>query len=143
MLQDRLHQRLTALQQQMARRLLAVAILCVREYQRRVGVSAGPVSRRRRRTTTAGPKGSRYTAYTNPSKPGEYPHKRTGLGQMGITFAPQTPEDVLREGLRVRLGVLQNAWYMRFLEVHRQRLGWQQTFRDLLPQIRQLLEVHR
>ena len=41
---------------------------------------------KRTRATRRGKKGSSYTIYPNPSRPGEPPRKITGLGQRSITF---------------------------------------------------------
>lgn len=71
-----------------------------------LNVSAGPYTRVRTRDTSQGGKGSTYTAYRDPSKPGEIPRKRTGFGQANTIYELDRPT------LTGRVGVLKNAFYM-------------------------------
>ncbi len=112
---------LAKLQNDLGRRLLAAAVTLVSEIQRRVSTSAGPTRR----------KGSRYTTYSNPSKPGEYPHLRTGHGRASYGYEPTTVAGVIGAGLKVKIGVRQLGHYMLILELHRQRLGILKTAEDL------------
>jgi hypothetical protein len=65
---------------------------------------------RRTRTTVAGPRGSQYTIYPNPSRPGEYLHKRTGWAQAHVVYEPTTPSEVAQKGY-VRVGWGKSAFY--------------------------------
>src|SRR6185312_17133594 len=105
---------------QVAARLLAAAAVGVSEHMTRVSVLAGPKRVRRRRNTVAGRKGSQYTIFTDPSKPGEYPRLRTGIGRTGTTYAPTTPEAVVANGMRIRVGVTESGKHMLILELHRE-----------------------
>ena len=66
-----------------------------------VSVSAGP---------SRGPQGG--IVYTNPSKPGEFPHLRTGAGRDNTVW--ETNKNPKRPATRV--GVRVNALYMHWLE---------------------------
>ncbi len=102
-----------------AARLLRAAVYFQAEHMRRVGKSNPQ-------------------PYKTPSLEGDYPRKRTGAGQAGVVYAPDTPEQIAREG-RVRIGQMANSWYMLLLEFHRNRLGYQQTLADLRPRIAAIL----
>jgi hypothetical protein len=69
--------------------------------------------RRRKRKTVAGGKGSGYTTYDNPSKPGEPPRKRTGIGHSNIVWESNDS----RHNPAVRIGVNRTGIYMIFLEL--------------------------
>jgi hypothetical protein len=73
--------------------------------------------------------------YVTPSKPGEYPRKRTGFGQRSVLFQPSSVTGVISEGLKVRVGYLANAKYMLILELYRRRLGLLETLRRTKPQL--------
>lgn len=66
--------------------------------------------RKRTRNTAVGKKGSSYTVYANPSRPGEPPHKITGFLQGNVAIEEHPGE------LRVRVGIRDNAYYGIFLE---------------------------
>lgn len=51
-------------------------------------------------------KGSTYTIYPNPSKPGEYPRKITGQGQAGVVYGPTTAEAIIDNGMVAHIGHL-------------------------------------
>ncbi len=73
------------------------------------------------------------------SKPGEYPRLETGHGRTGVVYAPQTPEEIVAEGLVVRLGQMRNSWYMLHLELHKDRLGFIKTADDLREMVKALI----
>lgn len=134
-------------QQAAGKRLLRAALYFVQYHQQKTGLSAEPYTRTRTRTTSRGPKGSTYTDYARPSRPGEYPRKRTGGGQANILYDPPTPAGAGAEG-KVRIGArnLQLIGnpplpHMLFLESKRDRLGFRQSAADLKDQIRALLEA--
>lgn len=78
-----------------------------------VNESADPVYVRRKRNTVGGKKGSQYTRYANPSKPGNPPHKRTGIGQASIKY------EFDEEGKAARVGIEAVGKHMGFLELAR------------------------
>ncbi len=81
------------------------------ELLQALNTSAGPVRVKRTRNTVAGAKGSSYTIYTQPSKPGEPPHKRTGWLQGHVQYE-------LDENLHMaRAGLDADAIYGLFLEL--------------------------
>ena len=94
-------------------RLLRVIEFFWLQVQLALNVSAGPKYVRRQRNTVAGPGGSQYTIYTNPSKEGEPPHKRTGFGQRGTIY------NLDKTAGWGRVGFLRNAWYMGWHEVNK------------------------
>lgn len=68
----------------------------------------------RKRDTNRGKKGSSYTIYPGPSKPGEPPRLRTGFGRQNVVMnwsGWKTKEPW------VRVGVTRNGMYMFYLEV--------------------------
>lgn len=71
-----------------------------------------------------------------PSKPGEYLHLRTGYGRAGVMMDATSIEDVIRNGMRIRIGQSELSWYMVHQERNRQRLGFAKTAEDLKDQIR-------
>lgn len=103
------------LKAEMARRLATAAILFVNEHQKRLN------------------KSNPYP-HNNPSKPGEYPKKRTGFLQKSVTFQPTNlPE--LERTLSLKLGYDANAFYGAVLEVRMRRLGLVKTLTDMLPKL--------
>lgn len=68
----------------------------------------------RKRNTSRGPKGSSYTVYPGPSKPGQPPRLQTGHGRANIVFqfSGWNSHDPW-----TRVGVTRNALYMFFHEV--------------------------
>ena len=99
------------------------------KLQEAVGISAGPKRVNRQRG-----KGS-YTIYTNPSKPGEPPRKRTGYGQKNILY------DFDKPNLSARVGVTRNAHYMAILDLFRNRPWLLSTLRRILPQLKALAKT--
>ena len=83
------------------------------------------------------------------SKPGEYPRKRSGDGQKGVVFGPDTPEGIVAEGMIVRLGQTMPSKHMLHLEFGRyvalgvwikfNRLGWRRTAADTISRVRALV----
>lgn len=110
-------------QEEMARRLLAAAVLYQTEHRKRLNVS-NPAP---------------YLPATT-SRPGEYPRARTGFGRDNVAYEPATVQGVIDAGFVVRLGYRASAWYMGYLEAERRRKGLVSTFDDLKGQIRAVLE---
>ena len=77
---------------------------------------------KRRKTTSAGKKGSQYTVYPHSSKPGESPRMRTGFGRRNIVW------NASRTKMHARVGYTRNARYMIYHElgITYRRAGWQQ-----------------
>lgn len=78
--------------------------------------------------------------YVTPSQPGEYPRARTGAGRAGVMVDPPSVEAIAREG-RVRIGYVQNVFYMLVLELGHNRLGLLQTLKDLKGQLKAIIEA--
>lgn len=70
------------------------------------------------------------TPYPPASKPGEFPHYRTGNLRESIVIDPSTPAECAALG-RVRIGYAKRAHYGAILEVARQRLGLVATVKRL------------
>jgi hypothetical protein len=90
--------------------LLGMAITLQTTLMVRLNVLSPRKQVRRQRDTIAGSKGSTYTVYTNPSKPGEYLKKRTGWLQGHVVYYPTTVEEIARLGY-IRVGYGQSAFY--------------------------------
>lgn len=75
-----------------------------------VSIWAGPVRRERVRT---GPAGSRSIHWTNPSKPGEAPHLRTGTGRANIIWEHNGNE----KNPAVRIGSTKAGMHLIWLEL--------------------------
>jgi len=75
--------------------------------------------RKRKRSTAAGGKGSGYTTYDRPSKPGEPPRKRTGHGQSQIVWEFNGDNNAPA----ARVGVKENGLYMAYLELGTRRIA--------------------
>lgn len=82
-----------------------------------LNVSADPYQRTRTRDTRRGKKGSAYTDYRTPSKPGEPPHKRTAALQGGVQYELDKPK------LTGRVGVVANVRYGLFLELGTRKMA--------------------
>jgi hypothetical protein len=74
-----------------------------------------------------------------PSRPGEYPHLRTGLGRDGTVADVQSVEDVLAAGLTARIGQLENSFYMTHLARAKGRKGILTTADDLRSEVATIL----
>lgn len=114
----------------LAEKLLRSAVLIEQTHKQRVGESA-----------FAG--GSLV-----PSKPGEYPKKRTGQGQANTIHGPADIQGIIDEGLKVRIGARRSSIvgkslklpHLIFLEKERNRLGFQKTAADMKAPVKILLE---
>jgi len=109
---------LNRLQAEVAKRLLLAATFLQSEYRKRVNIPNTGTRRKRTRDTAAGKKGSSYTTYDNPSRPGEYPRKITGAGQQGTAFEPASIAAIVAGGVEVLVGHRKNVEYMAFLAQH-------------------------
>ena len=78
------------------------------------------------------------TSYPPASMPGEYPHGRTWGGRDGCVVQPDTPEGIVQTGY-VRIGFLQNAWYIPYLEMEKGRLGLFHCYELLKPQLDRII----
>jgi hypothetical protein len=130
-------------EEEAARRLLRAAVYFQQAYKQRVSIPNSGERRRRTRNTRAGKKGSQYTVYPNPSKPGEYPRLITGHGRDSLTYAPSTVEGVIAAGLKIRVGfrkIIRHPLgnYMLILELFRDRKGLLEVLKETEPQLRAL-----
>jgi len=114
-----------------ARRILRSIVFFQTQQRERMNVPNTGVRKTRTRDTVAGPKGSSYTVYSGPSKPGEYMHKITGQGQKGVVYGPEDPGGIIAEGFKGRIGQAENSWYIPYLELELDRLGYRKTADDL------------
>jgi len=71
--------------------------------------------RKRSRKTAGGEAGSQYTTYDRPSKPGEPPRKRTGIGKSAIRWEFNDNQ----RNPAVRIGVTRQGLYMAFWSLAR------------------------
>lgn len=109
---------LRAIREAAAQRLLAAAIHLQSAHRMRLNVS--------------NPR-----PYRTPAPRGEYPRKRTGIGQAGVLVVPTDPGQVARDG-RVRVGHSQSAAYLAYLAGR----GWKgllDTLAAETPRLRQIL----
>ena len=94
--------------------------------------------RRRKRNTRAGAKGSTYTIYPHPSRPGEPPRARTGWLKGHIQY------EFDRATMSARVGVGLAAKYGLYLEFGTRKMAprpWLfATLRKVLPQLKALAE---
>ena len=86
---------------------------------------------------TTGQKQALSKSYPPASKPGEYPRGRTWGGRDGVVFRPERISDLAREQT-VKIGYLQNSWYMASLEVFHRRLGLKETVSRLKSSLQAL-----
>ena len=73
---------------------------------------------RRTRATAGGKKGSGYTVYADPSRPGEPPKLRTGTGRGEIVWEYNGES----KNPAVRIGVTKKGIYMMYLELGTRRI---------------------
>lgn len=106
-----------ALNEATKRGVRAVAITAHTLIQQELSVPNTGVRHKRTRATSRGRKGSQYTTYPHPSKPGEPPRLRTGFGRSHVYKEP------IDGGLRWRIGVRGNAAYMGLLELGTKRVA--------------------
>jgi hypothetical protein len=131
-----------------AERLLQAALFFQQQHMQRLNVanSRGPMpvkfKGRRYHGTHIEDVDVAFTAmgYPNSSRPGEYPRKRSGFAQANVVFGPETPDEIVHQGLTVKLGVRSNAAYLATLEFLRERKGFLDTMKDLQPEIKAILE---
>lgn len=121
------------LRQQTGALLLRLAVTVQTAYRGKIGASAGPYRVKRTRTTKAGPKGSRYTAYKSPSRPCEYLKKRTGHLQAGILYEPTTADAAGRAG-EIRIGYAASVRYGGIWELR----GAQQRRKGLIDLVAEM-----
>lgn len=76
--------------------------------------------------------------HLTPSKPGEYPRKRTGFLQKSVTFSPDSIPEIART-MRIRVGYDANAFYGPRLEIMMKRLGLVKTLKDCAPMMAKIL----
>ncbi len=105
--------------------LLRTALAIKAEMQRRLNISAGPV---------------RAGRWLNPSRPGEFLHKRTGRLQAGLIVTPDTPEAAAAAGA-VHVKYVPSVRYGLFWERRRdnqRRKGLIDLVREMAPELRAL-----
>jgi hypothetical protein len=102
-------------QQRMHAAILRSAVLIHTRARALCSVPAQRITRRRTRTTSAGPRGSTYTHYV-PSQPGQPPALRSGFGRSAITWWQV-------DDLAIRVGIRANGIYMAYLETGTRRIA--------------------
>ncbi|QVL32344.1 hypothetical protein KIH39_00040 [Telmatocola sphagniphila] len=108
------------LESEVAVRLLRTVVDFIGEHQKKVGIS-NP------------------NPYLTPSEEGEFPRKRTGFGQASLTYEPASL-DVIRQTWEIRVGYIENAFYMELLVTHFNRLGLEESMRQQRDRIAQNLK---
>jgi len=78
--------------------------------------------------------------HTTPSKPGEYPRKRTGALQKHVAIEFLDTNSIIANGLKTRIGIPANVVYGMFLELNMDRLGFAETAELTEPLIRAILQ---
>ena len=86
-------------------------------------------------------KASLSTAYPPASVPGEFPHARTYQGRNAVVISPSDLPTIAKT-LKVRVGYIQNAFYMGILEESKGRLGLFYLFEQVKPQLTAILGGH-
>lgn len=92
------------------------------------------IRKRRKRTTSAGPKGSQYTEFIG-SAPGQPPMVRTSFGRRNILLEYYDREKI------ARVGPAQNADYMAYLELGTERIQPRPWLRPAMEQTRGAIEA--
>ena len=92
------------------------------------------IRKRRRRTTSAGPKGSQYTVFIG-SAPGQAPMVRTSFGRRNILM------EYYPESKTARVGPAANAAYMAYLELGTDRIQPRPWLRPTLDRCRGAVEA--
>lgn len=87
------------------------------------------IRRQRKRSTSAGKRGSQYTVFV-PSAPNSPPALRTGFGRSNVTF------ELLDRGLEGRVGVTRQAAYMAYLELGTRRIAPRPWLKPAMDQAR-------
>lgn len=142
-------------QLRMAERLLRAAVFFQTIHKQMLNVPNTGVRMKRKRDTrqiigmsmvTGFRKGSTYTVYPNPSKPGEYSRKITGQGQSGVVYGPETVDEVVANNLTVMIGhrAFNNKGkafnYIVHHETKMKRLGYAKTADTIRPQMVAILK---
>ena len=73
------------------------------------------------------------------SRPGEYIHAVTFTGRNSLVVVPDSPAECAETGL-VRVGFLQIAWYMGYLEEEKQRMGLWAVYYEMKPELEAMLK---
>lgn len=76
-----------------------------------------------------------------PSKPGEYPHLRTGQGKAGVTKDCNSAQEVIDAGMVLRIGQRSMSWYMVHLETGLGRAGFLKTADDLRASVQAIVGI--
>lgn len=142
-------------QLRMAERLLRAAVFFQTVHKQMLNVPNTGVRMKRKRDTrqiigmsmvTGFRKGSTYTVYPNPSKPGEYSRKITGQGQSGVVYGPETADEVIANGLTVMIGhraFMNDGKAFNYIVHHEKkmnRLGYAKTADTIRPQMVAILK---
>lgn len=130
---------LNLMEREAAKRLLVAATTVATEHRGFLSVANAGVRVKRTRTTPAGKKGSSYTIYPNPSKPGEYPRRVTGAGTANVATDCSTIGEVIANGFKIRVGLKPAGKHLAILELFRQRLGFAETAKRLKQTVMQIL----
>jgi hypothetical protein len=107
--------------QEAAKRLLRAALFFQAQHMQRLGVS--------------NPR-----PHKTPSRPGEYPRKRTGQGQASVVYGPESIAGIAAE-MKVRIGLVPSGKHLAILEFGRDRLGFVKTMADLQEQLKALISA--
>lgn len=89
---------------------------------------------KRKRTTSAGPKGSQYTIFIG-SRPGEPPMVRTSFGRRNILMEYHPDSKV------ARVGPAANAAYMAYLELGTERIAPRPWLKPTLDRCRSAIDT--
>lgn len=76
--------------------------------------------------------------HDTPSKDGEFLKKRTGFGQASITYEPSSME-AIAEALKVKVGLIENAFYMELMVAKYGRLGLDAALAQLESELSDIL----
>lgn len=117
--------------------LLAAAVFFENTLRQKVSVPSPFYTVKRTRDTRAGKKGTSYRVYYDPSRPGEYPKLRTGLGRNALTHQPETRAEVVANGY-VRVGYVYGDHHLLMLEMEQDRKGLIDLLDELRPQLSEL-----
>jgi len=113
--------------------ILRAAVLIQTRARVLCSAPARRITRKRKRDTRAGKRGSSYTHYV-PSLPGQPPALRTGFGRSSITWW-------LVDDLTARVGVRANGVYMAYLETGTRRIARRPWLSRALDECRDAVTV--